>query len=139
MKHIPALATTLFTVITLVGCVPNGPAMPLSQDIEGQWMVQKAKRNNRNTNILAGTFFVFNADGSMVSNLPVMENIEGAWNAQFKLENDTLKQSGAAINLRYAVKAWTDTTLTLEFTTRGVPFQLELGKVDSIPQSPEIN
>lgn len=139
MKHIPSLATTLFTVITLVGCVPNGPAMPLPQDIAGQWMVQKAKRNNRNTNILAGTFFVFNTDGSMVSNLPVMENIEGAWNAQFKLENDTLKQSGADINLKYSVKAWTDTTLTLEFTTRGVPFQLVLGKVDSIPQSPENN
>lgn len=139
MKHIPSLATTFFTVITLVGCIPNGPDMPLPQDIAGQWMVQKAKRNNRNTNILAGTFFVFNADGSMVSNLPIMENIEGAWNAQFKLENDTLKQSGAAINLRYAVKTWTDTTLTLEFTTRGVPFQLELGKVDSIPQSPENN
>ena len=139
MNHIPALATTLFTVITLVGCVPNGPVVPVSEDITGQWMVQKAKRNNRNTNILAGTFFVFNADGTMASNLPIMEEIAGAWDAQFKLEEDTLKQTGTAINMKYAVKAWSDSTLTLEFTTRGVPFHLELGKVDSIPQPPEIN
>lgn len=133
MKPIPVLATTLFTVISLMGCIPDGPSAPITGDITGQWLVQKAKRNNRNTNILSGTFFVFNNDGSMKSNLPIIENEEGPWSAQFNLEKDTLSQSGATVNMKYIVKSWSDTSLTLEFTTRGVPFQLVLAKVDSIP------
>ena len=110
-------------VFLLAGCTEPAP-QPSIEDVSGNWKVSAAKRNNRPALTLDGTFFNFSTDGTFESNLPIYEQQE-VWQASFQLDEDTLIQGGPK-PIKYLVKSWSDSLLVLEFTTRGIPFELQL-------------
>jgi hypothetical protein len=113
-------------LFTAVACTPQEPK-PTNEDVAGNWKVSAAKRNNRPAITLDGTFFNFSATGTLESNLPIYEQ-QTVWQSSYRLADDTLFQEGSK-PMKYLVKSWSDSMLVLEFTTRGIPFELELTPV----------
>lgn len=100
---------------------PKGPAI---QNVQGFWEVISAERNNRPTGTLAGTYFIFTENGTMKSNLPLTGE-QGEWITNFEISADTLIQKSVP-DEKYLIKSWSDSTLLLEFSVRGIPFKLAL-------------
>jgi hypothetical protein len=106
-------------------CKPD-PKLPALKDVVGAWEVKAATRNKRPTGILAGAYFIFTENGTMKSNLPLLAE-QGEWQTKFEIVEDTLIQQSIP-GARYIIKSWNDSSMTLEFSTRGIPFQLALAK-----------
>jgi hypothetical protein len=115
----------LLCAFFLSDCKPD-PKWPSLQSVLGVWEVKSAERNKHPTGILQGTYFVFSENGAMKSNLPLFEG-QGEWQSNFEIVEDTLIQKSIP-DERYHIKAWSDSSITLEFSTRGIPFQLVLKK-----------
>ena len=111
----------------VVGCEPE-PPKPTLNTVTGEWVVTAAQRNERKTQLLNGTYFAFSPNGSMRSNLPLYESLN-EWSSPFVFSNDSTLQFGNP-PLNFTVKNWTDTTLNLEFTARGLPFYLHLSRAN---------
>jgi hypothetical protein len=123
MKHSPFVLLFVFILAVVIGCKPEPPKATVAT-VVGEWVVQAAKRNERKTQLLEGTYFVFAQDGNMRSNLPLYET-PNEWVSPFELTNDTTLRFGTP-PMNYTLKNWSDTTLELEFSTRGLPFWLLL-------------
>ena len=108
-----------------VGCQPELPKASLS-NIIGDWEVITAKRNNRVTNLLKGTYFAFSTEQQVRTNLPVHDTSD-EWVSKFSFQYDSIIQFGTP-PIKYILTNWSDSTLELEFTTRGIPFHLNLGR-----------
>lgn len=128
-SEIKAVIYLLSLVLLLTNCTEPAP-QPSTEDLTGNWKVSAAKRNNRPALTLDGTFFNFSSNGTFESNLPIYEQ-QDVWQASFQLDKDTLLQGGPK-PIKYLVKSWSDSLLVLEFTTRGIPFELQL-----TPASPD--
>jgi hypothetical protein len=115
----------LGTIVLSAGCQPETPKATLA-NIVGDWEVVTAKRNNRVTNLLNGTYFAFTAAQQVRTNLPVHETTD-EWVSDFSFQHDTLIQFGTP-PIKYTLKNWSDSTLELAFTTRGIPFHLNLNR-----------
>jgi hypothetical protein len=102
------------------------PKGPTPQTVSGIWEVKSALRNKRPTGLLAGTYFIFSENGNMKSNLP-LSGEQGEWQTTFEIMEDTLFQKSIP-DEKYWIKSWSDSSLTLEFSTRGIPFQLMLSR-----------
>jgi hypothetical protein len=120
----------LYSLVLLIASCTEPAPQPSVEDFTGSWKVSAAKRNNRPALTLDGTYFNFSPNGTFESNLPIYEQQE-AWQASFQLDKDTLIQGGSK-SIKYLVKSWSDSLLVLEFTTRGIPFELQL-----IPAAPD--
>jgi hypothetical protein len=126
MMHKPlSMFAFLGTIVLSVGCQPDPPKATLS-NIVGDWEVITAKRNNRITSLLNGTYFAFTSAQQVRTNLPVYETTD-EWVSDFSFQHDTLIQFGTP-PIKYILKNWSDSTLELTFTTRGIPFYLNLGR-----------
>lgn len=132
MNRKTSLVIGLISVMLLAQC-ETGPEPPSVQQISGNWLLRSAQRNFKRTNTLEGAVFVFSENGSMQSNLPLYNTPE-MWQAAFVIDQDSLRQTGALGNMVYQIKNWTDSTLTLAFSARGIPFELNLYRVDSLPR-----
>lgn len=113
---------------------PKGPAV---QHVQGIWEVISAERNNRPTGTLAGTYFIFTENGTMKSNLPLTGE-QGEWITNFEISADTLIQKSIPSE-QYLIKSWSDTSLVLEFSVRGIPFKLALARTTSEKIYPAAN
>lgn len=136
MKHSPFVLLFVLSLLLVIGCEPEPPKATVAT-VVGEWVVQAAKRNERKTQLLEGTYFVFAQDGNMRSNLPLYESA-AEWVSPFEFSNDSTLRFGTP-PMNYTLKNWSDSTLELEFTTRGLPFWLFLkravapvGQQDSI-------
>lgn len=123
MKHSPFVLLLIFVLTVAMGCKPEPPKATVAT-VVGEWVVQAAKRNERKTQLLDGTYFVFAQDGNMRSNLPLYETAE-EWVSPFEFSNDSTLRFGTP-PMNYTLKNWSDSTLELEFSTRGLPFWLLL-------------
>jgi hypothetical protein len=130
---LPNRSHLFFIVASLAwgaGCQPDKPKATLDS-ISGNWTVVAATRNERPTKLLNGTYFAFGSDGTMRTNLPITE-MGGDWSSPVTFTNDTTLRFGRPL-VDYTLKSWSDSSLELEFTTRGLPFRLMLLRSDSIP------
>ncbi len=134
MLRNPSFVLIAVATIVAIGCQPDKPKATLD-NVTGAWTVVAATRNERPTQLLNGTFFAFDAAGQVRSNLPLTENA-GDWTANFNFANDSTLRFGTP-PLDYTLKSWSDSTLELEFTTRGLPFRLMLQRSTiPLPQTP---
>lgn len=97
--------------------------------ILGRWELDKGFRNERETEMLAGVFFLFGDDGKMQTNLPV--GAEDPTEFDIK-KNEILQKSPQP--LTYSIQSVTDSTLVLTMEMRGVSFKLELQRAAEPPE-----
>ncbi len=137
MLRTPLFVFIAVATIVAIGCQPDKPKATLD-NVNGTWTVVAATRNERPTQLLNGTFFAFDTNGAVRSNLPLTETA-GDWTAAFNFTNDSTLRFGTP-PLDYTLKSWSDSTLELEFTTRGLPFRLQLQRSAALtPQTAPIS
>jgi hypothetical protein len=91
--------------------------------LQGRWEVYQALRDDQETQTLAGTYFEFQTDGQMRTNLPVQaEEI-----APFTLEKELIRQGGD-VPVTYTLKSITATDLNLLLDLQGITFDMRLRK-----------
>lgn len=112
-----AVAGLYFSLLT-VACQPDTGIQ--ANALLGRWELQKALRNQKETGNLDGTFFAFREDGKMTTNLTGSEIT-----TDYGLQKNEIIQKGAQAT-NYQIKSFTDSTLVLVTTMRGIEFQVEL-------------
>lgn len=102
--------------------------------VVGRWELTKAMRNQRETGVLAGIFFDFGADGKMLTNLPVTPEPMAT---EYEVKKSELIQQLPS-PITYHIEALSDSILVLGLEMRGIPFQLQLRKVQGsvLPEAP---
>lgn len=92
--------------------------------LEGRWEITKGFRNQNPTETLSGTYFQFNADGKMITNLPVgPEDL-----VDFELHDKTIRQKSSP-PIEYTIASLTDTALVLNMELRGMQFEMQFKRV----------
>lgn len=89
----------------------------------------KGFRNERETEMLAGVFFFFGADGKMQTNLPVGAELPTEFDVK---KNEILQKSPQPVT--YSIQSVSDSTLVLTMEMRGVSFKLEMQRAMDIPE-----
>lgn len=95
--------------------------------LTGRWELFKALRNQKATETLDGTYFVFSDASKMSTNLPVGPEGE----SDFELSANQIKQKGAK-PLTYNIVELSDSLLTLSIELRGMPFELFMRRAELI-------
>ena len=95
--------------------------------LTGHWEIVEAYRNGRKTETLDGTFYDFNKDGTMATNLTPKATPE-----QFKYHFDgkEIKQEGGAGTV-FKVDSLSDSYLDMSMIIQKFPFRLVLSKEGS--------
>lgn len=118
--HFSLLSAACLTfAIALSGCEETTETN--RKAILGDWEIVKGTRNEKETESLAGTTFHFGDDGKMATNLPI--GIETP--TDYEVEKNTISQIGRQ-TVKYTIKTFTDTTLTLGLEMRGIAFEMLL-------------
>ncbi|MCB0548618.1 MAG: lipocalin family protein [Phaeodactylibacter sp.] len=93
----------------------------------GRWELRQATRNGSPTESLSELYFVFNADGSMNTNLPVPGMSE---ETKYKLDGRNIYQysDGLPDELSYFIDEISDSTLVLSTEIRNFRFNFVLEK-----------
>jgi hypothetical protein len=113
----------LISTSTLFSCVDESDQKNKSLVI-GRWELDKAFRNNKQTETLAGTFFEFNESGKMSTNLPVgQETI-----TDYEVKGTEIRQKGTK-TLKYNIQSLTESQMILQIELRGMPFELQLNRM----------
>lgn len=113
------------------GLVSCGPAALETDAIYGEWEINGAKRNGKETQTLDGAFFKFYEDNSMLTNMMGQEQ-----SVPFTIDESSQEiiQEGSQ-GLRFKIDALQKDQLVLSTTIRNVPFELNLiplGSLDSL-------
>ncbi len=117
----------LFSFALLCSCNGSEKAPVSEKSLEGRWELVRGFRNQRETKTLTGTYFLFSADGHLTTNLPI-----GAEEPfPFRIVKDTIEHLTSP-PLQYIIESYTDSTLVLSFSLRGLPFELHFRRADSI-------
>lgn len=90
--------------------------------LTGRWELVRGFRNAKETETLAGTYFRFEEQGKMQTNLPLGAN-ENA--VDFTLEKNEIIQSGP-MPIKYTIQKLTDTELILVLELRGMQFEMHM-------------
>ncbi len=100
-------------------------------DLQGRWELTRGFRNQRETQTLIGTYFLFSADGKLTTNLPI--GIEAP--LPYEIAQNTIRHQTSPITT-YEVLQHTDSTLVLSLSLRGLPFELHLRRAtaDTVPE-----
>lgn len=96
----------------------------LQDTIQGDWVLNKAFRDKRETVALEQTFFKIKEDGVLTTNFN-MEMKTG--NHDYTLDKNIIRQKGEE-NITYHIYEASDTTLTLQTRYQGFEFKLVLEK-----------
>ncbi|TNE61969.1 MAG: hypothetical protein EP344_05435 [Bacteroidetes bacterium] len=97
----------------------NGPAL------SGRWELANGFRNGKETETLSGTYFQFDTDGNMITNLPVgPEQL-----MPYKLEKNIIRQQTTP-PVEYEVQTLSDTSLVLGLELRGMQFTMHFVKAE---------
>lgn len=95
------------------------------QSLNGRWELSQAFRNQKQTEMLSGVYFQFEAGQSMRTNFPA----SGEDAAPFDLlSRDEIVQQFPVQPVHYKIKSLSDTTLVLTTELRGALFELQLVK-----------
>ena len=94
----------------------------IRQMLTGRWELSRAFRNDRATETLKGTYFVFSAAGKMETNLPVGADAP----ATFTIRKDKIIEQQSPQKIKYLIKEISDTALVLGLELRGIRFDMFL-------------
>ncbi len=89
------------------------------RSLEGRWEIVKGLRNQRETETLSGTYFLFEKNGKMMTNLPVGPEVL----TDFEFAKDKIHQKSSPV-VEYQILELTDTSLTLGLELRGMQFEM---------------
>ncbi|MCC6411508.1 MAG: hypothetical protein IT270_07600 [Saprospiraceae bacterium] len=90
--------------------------------LTGRWELVRGFRNAKETETLAGTYFRFEEQGKMQTNLPLGANEEAM---DFTLDKNEIIQSGP-MPIKYTIQKLTDSDLILVLELRGMQFEMHL-------------
>lgn len=90
--------------------------------LTGRWDLVRGFRNDKETETLAGTYFRFEAEGKMQTNLPLGANEEAMG---FTLDKNEIIQSGP-MPIRYTIQKLTENELILVLELRGMQFEMHM-------------
>lgn len=89
--------------------------------LPGRWELQQATRNGEPTRSLAELYYEFDAQGTMLTNLPVAQG-----ESTYQISGQSIEQNHQGNIIAYTVTAITDSTLVLQTELRNTPFQFNL-------------
>lgn len=122
-KFLP-LATIL--IMAQAACTSEGDATSFTEDqLLGRWEITEAYRNGKKTETLTDTFYEFDSEGNMRTNLnPVaMPETYG-----YDFDGQKISQKGGT-DTEFKVEELNDSTLTMSMQINEFPFRLKLHKV----------
>lgn len=105
----------------------------IRQLLTGRWELSRAFRNDKSTETLKGTYFVFSAAGKMETNLPVGADAP----ASFEIRKDRIIEQQSPQKIQYLIKEISDTALVLGLELRGIRFDMFLKRVKNPERAPE--
>jgi hypothetical protein len=126
MKCLKSLSVILATLFVLTSC-RNETRDVNFKYIYRYWSLSEALRNGRPTETLTGTYFHFTEDGKVKTNLTV-SGMEESYD--FEMNGNKIELNSQPEKVVYAVEELSDSTLSLAFNMRNVPFRLKLVKGD---------
>lgn len=89
--------------------------------LTGRWELVRGFRNAKETETLAGTYFRFEEQGKMQTNLPLGANEP----VDYTLDKNEIIQNGP-MPIKYTIQKLTDTELILVLELRGMQFEMHL-------------
>jgi hypothetical protein len=104
----------------------------IRQMLTGRWELSRALRNDRATETLKGTYFVFSAAGKMETNLPVGGDVP----APFAIRKDRIIEQQSPQKIKYLIKEISDTALVLGLELRGIRFDMFLKRAKNPERAP---
>jgi len=103
-----------------------------SASVEGRWEITRGLRNGQETGTLSGTYFRFGADGKMITNLPVGQEVP----VDYEIIKSSIHQKSAS-PIEYAIRSLSDTSMVLGFELRGMQFEIYLQRKEIEEPVPE--
>ena len=127
MKRPSLLPTVFLLPIAVLFCSCGGEPETQQGLLLGRWELKEATRNGSLTESLSDLYFVFQADGSMKTNLPVPGLAE---DSRYKLDGRNLYQYSEELpdELAYYIDEIGDSTLVLKTELRNFRFTFVLRK-----------
>lgn len=92
--------------------------------LTGRWELVRGFRNAKETETLDGTYFRFEENGKMQTNLPLGANEQAV---DFTLDKNEIIQSGP-MPIKYTVQKLTETELILVLELRGMQFEMHMNR-----------
>lgn len=116
--HISTWAFVGISVIALLTACEEESKID-KHSLEGRWEIIKGLRNQTETETLSGTYFLFEGNRKMMTNLPVgPEEL-----TDFEVAKDKIHQKSSPI-IEYQILELTDTSLILGLELRGMQFEM---------------
>lgn len=94
-----------------------------TKNLLGRWDIIEAKRGGQVTESLDQLFFEFFQDGKMRTNI-----LGATENADYSMENMTIKQRKSQLEIDYKVDSLSDSVLEMSTTINRYEFKFRLGK-----------
>lgn len=116
----------LFFFIGLFSACDN-PSENAKTQLLGRWQIISALRDGNPTETMNGAIFEFGEDGKMLTNLPIGAEAP----MPYTLEKMTITQQSNE-PVTYTIARISDSTLALQMTLRGIPFELQLRRPAAI-------
>ncbi len=104
------------SALLLLGC---GEDLEKEQLLLGKWSLEKAFRGENKTELLNHLFFEFQEEGMMTTNINNGQLEQG----KYTLSGDIIHQTESSLNLDLTLKSLTDSTLVIQTSIRGMPFE----------------
>jgi hypothetical protein len=101
--------------------------------LQGRWTIVNAQRNGHPTQMLNGAYFIFDPTAHQLRTNLRLDEQEGEISVPYQFSEAAIEQKTES-PVKYAIKSHTDSTLVLEFETRGFPFEIELKKGEAIQE-----
>lgn len=117
-----SLLSVVFALL-VAACGGGGREEKTQISIQGYWKLVKGLRNQRETETLQGVFFQFDADGKMMTNLPVGADVP----TEYELKKNEIHQKTPQ-PVVYVIQSATDSMLVLTLELRGAQFEMHLQK-----------
>ena len=120
---LPLLGTLLFVQ---TACNNDGEAPTFEEDmLVGRWEITEAYRNGKKTETLTDTFYEFDQEGNMRTNLNPTAMAESY---KYDFDGQKIQQKGGT-ETEFSVEALTDSSLNVSMKINNIPFRLALHKV----------
>ena len=123
--------SSLFFLILTCSCKEESKQPQLDKNLlTGRWEIVQAWRNGRPTETLAGTFYEFDENGTMRTNLTASGVEE---ESKFEVDGLKIEQKSSPEKVEYTVSELSDSVLTLSMKIKNFPFQIQLSKYHPAP------
>lgn len=112
----------ILSLFTLLSCGSDGSKSIQIEQVEGNWQVTEAMRNQQATETLDGLFFRFSKNGTLSTNL-----LGADQETPFELSGNKILQKSEP-PLEYTIDDVNEKQLTLSTSLEGMDFKLVLEK-----------